>query len=155
MEILLKIQTHLGGKTIMYNLKKKNEKLITYTGKESCLYTLTQGYLAFLGENHKGSLQPRCKPGYPNLPDPVKSIVYSLALSDLRQVIIYMSRNRANNRKFFVFDSSSQTVDLMATSFQSIPTSVEGPHWPQMRECLRNKSPRKEIGITSRLPENT
>jgi len=86
----------------MYNLKKKNEKLITFTGKESCLYTLTQGYLAILGENHKGSLQPRCKPGYPNLPDPVKSIVYSLALSDLCQVLLYLLKDWAINQLYCV-----------------------------------------------------
>jgi len=70
----------------MFNGNKKNEKLITYTGKESCLYTLTVEYLKFLGTNHKGSLQPRCKPGSPNQPDPTKAICYSLALSDLRKV---------------------------------------------------------------------
>jgi len=70
----------------MTDPKKKNEKLITFTGKESCLYTLTVEYLKFLGASHKGSLQPRCKAGYPNQPDPVKAIVYSLALSDLKNV---------------------------------------------------------------------
>jgi len=70
----------------MHNSKKKHEKLITFTGKESCLYNLTVEYLKFLGADHKGSLQPRCKPGHPNLPDPVKAICYTLALSDLRQV---------------------------------------------------------------------
>jgi len=70
----------------MAQANKKNEKLITYTGKESCLYTLTVEYLKFLGASHKGSLQPRCKPGFPNQPDPVKAIVYTLALSDLRKV---------------------------------------------------------------------
>lgn len=68
----------------MFDPKKKNEKLITYTGKSSCLYTLTEDYLKYLGSGHSGSLQPRCKPGFPNQPDPTKSICYSLALSDLR-----------------------------------------------------------------------
>jgi len=71
----------------MSKLNKKNEKLITYTGGESCLYTLTVEYLKFLGPHHKGSLQPRCKAGSPNEPDPTKCIVYTLALSDLRKVI--------------------------------------------------------------------
>jgi len=70
----------------MAHPNKKNEKLLTYTGKESCLYTLTVEYLKFLGAAHKGNLQPRCKAGYPNQPDPVKAICYSLALSDLRKV---------------------------------------------------------------------
>lgn len=72
----------------MSDPKKKNEKLILYTGKDSCLYTLTVDYLKFLGFEHNGSLQPRCRAGYPNKPDPVKSICYSLALSDLRQVTL-------------------------------------------------------------------
>lgn len=76
----------LGGKTIMSKQNRKHEKLITYTGKESCLYTLTTEYLKFLGAGHRGSLQPRCKAGYPNEPDPLKSIGYTLALSDLRKV---------------------------------------------------------------------
>jgi len=79
-------QLYLGGKTIMSKLNRKNEKLITYTGGESCLYTLTKEYLNFLGPNHKGSLQPRCQAGFPNQPDPVKYIGYTLALSDLRKV---------------------------------------------------------------------
>jgi len=64
---------------------KKNEKLVNYTGLDSCLYTLTERYLQFLGA-HEGSLQPRCKAGQPNTPDATKSIVYTLALSDLRKV---------------------------------------------------------------------
>lgn len=70
----------------MYDPQKKNEKLITATGKESCLYNLTVNYLRYLGEKHEGSLQPRCKPGFPNQPDATKAICYTLALSDLRQV---------------------------------------------------------------------
>jgi len=41
----------------MFDPKKKNEKLITYTGKSSCLYTLTEDYLKYLGSGHSGSLQ--------------------------------------------------------------------------------------------------
>jgi len=65
---------------------KKNQKLITYTGKDSCLYTLTVEYLKFLGSDHKGSLQPRCKAGHPNKPDSTKAIGYCLALNDLKDV---------------------------------------------------------------------
>lgn len=72
----------------MSKANRKNEKLITFTGGESCLYTLTVNYLKFLGTSHRGSLQPRCRAGSPNEPDPVKSIVYTLALSDLRKVSI-------------------------------------------------------------------
>jgi len=72
----------------MSNPNKKNEKLINYIGNESCLYTLTCEYLKFLGPSHQGSLQPKCRPGHPNQPDPVKGIIYTLALSDLKQVIV-------------------------------------------------------------------
>lgn len=52
---------------------------------EACLYTMTQRYLEFLG-SHQGSLQPSCLAGHPNSPHPSRSIGYSLALADLRQV---------------------------------------------------------------------
>jgi hypothetical protein len=31
-----------GGKTIMMQARNKNDRIITYTGNESCLYTLTE-----------------------------------------------------------------------------------------------------------------
>jgi len=85
----------------MHDPKKKNEKLITFTGKESCLYTLTVEYLKFLGNGHGGSLQPRCKAGFPNQPDPTKNICYSLALSDLRNVRIW---------RVFIFPSLKNVI---------------------------------------------
>jgi len=62
--------------------------IVPHENPDACLYTLTKRYLEFLGTDHSGSLQPTCRPGSPNRPHPDRAVVYSLALSDLRQVII-------------------------------------------------------------------
>jgi len=77
---------YLGGKTVMYQRKKSNEKLITYNPEsDGCLYKLTQRYCDFLGA-HSGSMQPTCRAGFPNRPHPDRVVGYDLALSDLREV---------------------------------------------------------------------
>jgi len=70
---------------MMSQKNRKEECLINYSGSDGCLYTLTQQYLTYL-KSHGGSLQPTCKPGHPNEPHPTKSIVYSTALEDYRNV---------------------------------------------------------------------
>jgi len=74
--------------------KKDNERMIVSNpASPGCLYRLTTRYLSFLG-THGGSLQPNCLSGHPNSPHPTKTIVYSLALDDLRDVRFYL--------KFFI-----------------------------------------------------
>jgi len=65
---------------------------------------LTEQYLNFLG-NHPSSLQPRCKPGQPNRPDPTKGIVYTLALSDLRNVSEYSYEVKKSSLALLLFFS--------------------------------------------------
>jgi len=78
----------LGGKTIMNQKGKKNVKyILSHPNNDACLYKLTKRYLKFLG-NHNGSLQPNCQPGNPKKPHATRSIIYTLALADLRQVRI-------------------------------------------------------------------
>jgi len=74
-----------GGKTVMTEKKKMERYIMPNPNTEACLYNLTQRYLSFL-EQHDGSLQPTCLPGFPNRPHPSRAIGYSLALSDLRTV---------------------------------------------------------------------
>lgn len=44
-------------------------------------------YLHKLGDQFSGSLQPTCSPGNKEKPHPTRSVPYSLALSDLRNLL--------------------------------------------------------------------
>lgn len=56
------------------------------------LKKISHRYVEFLGE-HSGSLQPTCAPGYPNKPHPSRAIVYTLGLSDMRQILTSIGEN--------------------------------------------------------------
>jgi len=102
------------------NAKEPQKRLIVPNDNpDACLYTLTKRYLEFLGADYQGSLQPTCRPGYPNRPHLEKCIVYSLALADLRQVIIILLFYPLHFVSYSYYSRPLPTLDLRAICIQN------------------------------------
>ena len=98
----------IGGKTNQLNAP--NFRIITKTGGLLCPYSFTKRhyrlilllnitnvfanlkYLEKLG-GHKGSLQPACSPINPQKPSPSRSVSYTVALSNMRNLLELIGYN--------------------------------------------------------------